>query len=53
MFKGPLKKHMKKEQDIENFKAFHTASYIFPTMMKFSGEMTLVQCLAMSAIASL
>ena len=38
MFKGPLKKNFKKEQDIENFKAFHLNSYIYPTMMVFSGE---------------
>ena len=38
MFKGPLKKHLKKDQDIENFKVFHTNSYIYPTMMAFTGE---------------
>ncbi|CAK8686198.1 unnamed protein product [Clavelina lepadiformis] len=48
LFKGPLKKTFKKEQDIENFKTFHTDSYIFPQMLSFPE--TLQECCDLSQL---
>jgi len=38
LYKGPLKRFFKKDQEIEILQQFHTDSYIYPQMLVFPGE---------------